>query len=232
MKEFGKALPHIRKKVKVHLDDKEPTQDKVLAAAITIMDRTGIRVGNEVYEELYGSFGLTTLRRKHAKISGENITFHFVGKKGVKQNIQLKSKKLARIIKQCEELPGYNLFEYVDPAGEVRTITSDLINEYIKTLAGDEFSAKDFRTWHGTVYALTVIHNNITSDEQLTIPRIIDAVAEELGNTRTVCKKYYIHPMIWELYESDELHSYYEKYCIGESQDKYEKALLAILQKI
>lgn len=216
MKEFGTTLPHIRKKVKVHLDDKEPTQDKVLAAAITIMDRTGIRVGNEVYEQLYGSFGLTTLRRKHAKIQGENITFQFVGKKGVRQNIQLKSKKLARIIKQCEELPGYNLFEYIDDNGNVKTITSELVNDYIKTLAGDEFSAKDFRTWHGTVYALTVIHNNITNEEKLTIPRIIDAVAEELGNTRTVCKKYYIHPIVWELYESDGLTIYYEKHCSGE----------------
>lgn len=149
----------------------------------------------------------------------------------MKQNIQLKSKKLARIIKQCRDLPGHNLFEYVDEAGEIRTITSDLVNEFIKTLAGDEFTAKDFRTWHGTVYALIVIHNDLQSEEKLSIPRIIDAVAEELGNTRAVCKKYYIHPVIFELYEADGLGKYYEKLS-GQEQERYEKILCMILDSI
>lgn len=105
MKDFGKVLPSVRTKVKTHLNEKKLDQKKVLAAAITIMDKTGIRVGNEVYEELYGSFGLTTLRRKHTQIHGELIEFHFIGKKGVKQDISLRSKKLARIIQECEHLP-------------------------------------------------------------------------------------------------------------------------------
>ena len=232
MKEFGETLPIIRKKVKAHLGEKSPTQEKVLAAAITIMDRTGIRIGNEIYEQLYWSFGLTTLRNRHAKVSGEKITFQFVGKKWVKQNIELKSKKLARIIKQCRDLPWHTLLEYIDESWEVKSLTSDLVNEYIKSLTDKDFTAKDFRTRHGTVYTLDVIHNNIINEEQLTIPRIIDAVAEELGNTRAVCKKYYIHPVVFELYENDGLVKYYEKHCNCEAQDRYEKMLCAILDKI
>lgn len=104
----------------------------------------------------------------------------------------------------------------MDESGEVKTITSDLVNEYIKTLSDKDFTAKDFRTRHGTVYALLTIHQNISNEEKLSIPRIIDAVAEELGNTRAVCKKYYIHPVVFELYERDELEKYYEKHCTGE----------------
>jgi len=150
----------------------------------------------------------------------------------VKQNIQLKSKKLARIIKQCKDLPGHNLFEYKDESGEIKTLTSDQVNEYIKTLTNEDFTAKDFRTRHGTVFALSVIHQDMDSEEKLTIPRIIDAVAAELGNTRTVCKKYYIHPAVFELYESDGLKKYYEKYCNCSDLDRYEKMLCAMLEKM
>ena len=232
MKEFGEMLPELRKKVQAHLNEPWLSQQKVLATAITIMDRTGIRVGNEIYEQLYGSFGLTTLRRKHTEVKGETIRFQFVGKKWIKQDIQLKSKKLARIIKQCKDLPGHNIFEYLDESSEVKTITSDLVNEYIKSLTDKDFTAKDFRTWHGTVYALSVIHDSMNAEEKISIPHIIDDVARELGNTRAVCKKYYIHPTIFELYEKEWLQNYYEKHCNCTDKDRYEKMLCAILEKI
>lgn len=151
----------------------------------------------------------------------------------MKQNISLKSRKLARIIKQCKDLPGHTLFEYIDINGDIKPITSELVNAYIKSLSDNDFTAKDFRTRHGTVYALLVIHTQSNNDDtaKLTIPHIIDAVAEELGNTRAVCKKYYIHPMIFELYESNGLEKIFEKFCRSKKPEEYEKALCSLLEK-
>lgn len=232
MKEFGGALPDLRAKVQHDLNQKELTKTKVLALAVTIMDKTGIRVGNETYRELYGSFWLTTLRNKHATISWDTIQFQFVGKKWVKQKIALKSKKLTRIIQQCRDLPWYDLFEYIDDQGEVKTIVSDDINEYIKTMTGKDFTAKDFRTWHGSLYALGVVHAGLDSEEKLTLPRVLDEVAKELGNTRAVCKKYYVHPVVFSLLEDDNLQSDMKKFCASCAEpDVYERLLCKLIEK-
>lgn len=232
MKEFGRVLTDLRKKIQYDLNDKDLSKTKVVALAVSIMDKTGIRVWNEVYEKLYWSFWLTTLHNKHAKILWDTIQFQFTGKKGVKQKISLKSKKLTRIIQQCIHLPGYDLFEYIDNTWDIKTITSDDINEYIKAHTGDNFSAKDFRTWHGTVYALWIIHSSFDSEEKITLPKIIDQVALELGNTRIVCKKYYIHPIAFSLFEDEEMKKYMIKFCANcKEANVYESLFSKLLAK-
>ncbi len=231
MKEFGKALPKIRQKIDSDLKQSELSQTKILALALTIMDKTWIRVGNEIYQKLYGSFWLTTLRNKHAIIVGETLQFQFVGKKWIKQNISLKSRKLARIIQQCKALPGHDLFEYIDTNWDIKTINSDLINHYIKDIAEDDFTAKDFRTWHGTVYALQVLHTIINGEEKQSILYIIDEVAKELGNTRAVCRKYYIHPLVFSLYEDEKSHTTIMKSCTVDDHTSYELLLCKLLNK-
>lgn len=232
MKDFGKELPKIRESITHALAQKDLTKTKVLALALTIMDKTGIRVGNEIYEHLYGSFGLTTLHNKHATITWDTIQFQFTGKKWVKQKIALKNRKLTRIIQQCKDLPWYHLFEFIDQNGEVKTIVSDDINDYIKTLSGKEFTAKDFRTWHGTVHALVVLSCSLDSEEKMTLPQLIDEVAKELGNTRTVCKKYYIHPIVFSAFEDEDMLKYIGKFCATCKEDNaHEKLLYKLLER-
>lgn len=188
------------------------SQRKVLAAVVSLMENTGIRVGSSFYEKLYGSFGLTTLKNKHVAISGEKITFSFRGKKGVYQNITLKSRKLARIVQQCREIPGKELFQYLDENGAKHGIDSGMVNDYIKEICGNEFTAKDFRTWTGTVCALEALIKSgcceNAADTNRAIIEALDVAANRLGNTRTVCRKYYVHPVILECYSNNTLDKY------------------------
>jgi DNA topoisomerase-1 len=153
-----------------------------------------------------GSHGLTTLKDKHVKIAGPSITFSFTGKKGVSHNISLHNKKLAKLVKHCREIPGKELFQYLAPDGTRKKIDSGMVNNYIREISGKQFSAKDFRTWAGTVNALEKIQeldqSDRLTDSAKTINEIIDYVSLKLGNTRSVCKKYYIHPVIFELVEN------------------------------
>lgn len=217
--QFGKAIPSIRKKLHKHLSLPGLPLEKVLAAVVCIMEKTSIRIGSSMYEKLYGSFGITTLKDKHVKINKEQMQFLFKGKKGVRQTLSLKSKRLSRIVKSCRDIPGKELFQYYDENGRHRSIDSGMVNNYLKQISGDYFTAKDFRTWSGSVHALMAIRemeeHYSPAEARRNIVVVLDKVAAHLGNTRSVCKKYYVHPLIISLYENNELQKY-----LYESQKK------------
>lgn len=176
------------------------------------MESTNIRVGNNAYEKLYGSFGLTTLKDKHVEITGSDLKFSFRGKKGVYHDINLKNRKLSKIVKACRDIPGKELFQYYSADGEIKSIDSGMVNAYIKKVSGGDFSAKDFRTWSGTIHAFLAFKEiggfESASEAKKKIVEVLDIVSKHLGNTRTVCKKYYVHPVILSLYESKSLEKY------------------------
>lgn len=300
--EFGKALPLIRQQVEKDLSLKGLPVEKVLAAVVCLMEQTSIRVGNNLYEKLNGSFGLTTLKDKHVKISGDKMQFIFKGKKGVSHNVSLKSKRLAKIVKACRDIPGKELFQYYDHDGNHKCIDSGMVNNYLKSITGKDFTAKDFRTWSGTVHSLiafkeiticstfednaedsirdrkqdrskdggrhggkdgrkngreksaeeldtaanltlaqassSTAKNTLTKAEiKSHILLVLDHVAAHLGNTRTVCKKYYVHPAIIELYENCRLHPYLNQLDDNETNHAddqltcEERLLMTILEK-
>jgi DNA topoisomerase-1 len=213
--DFGKALPEIRLQLEKDLNDKQLSERKVLAAVVSLMERTNIRIGNAFYEKEYGSFGLTTLKDRHVTFNGNSVTFAFKGKKGVDHKIKLKSKKLAAIIKKCRDVPGKELFQYYDEEGNHHSIDSGLVNSYIREISHADFTAKDFRTWSGTVHAFLALKAigccETITEAKRKIVEALDIVSEHLGNTRTVCKKYYVHPLILSLYESRKLEKYIEE---------------------
>lgn len=241
MIQFANALPQIRLQVEKDLAKKGLPQEKVLATVISLMERTNIRVGNNIYEKLYGSFGLTTLKDKHINVKGSTIRFSFKGKKGVHHDIDLKNSKLARTVQRCKEIPGKELFQYYDEDGKRQPIDSGMVNDYIREISGADFTAKDFRTWAGTVNAFLALKElggaETQTEKKKKVVEALDKVAERLGNTRAVCKKYYVHPLIISLYESDSLNDYYEQLDKIEQNDnrtdltKEEKIILSILEK-
>jgi DNA topoisomerase-1 len=212
MQEFGKALPAIRLRLEKDLALPVLCREKVLAAVVCLMERTHIRVGNGLYEKLYGSFGITTLKDKHAVIKGKAMSFSFKGKKGVMHNISIRNAKLAKIVKQCKDIPGKELFQYYDENGQHKDIDSGMVNQYIKEISGSDFTAKDFRTWAGTVQALLAFKElgpgETEAETKQRIVAALDAVSQQLGNTRAVCKKYYVHPVLLSLYEDKSLNDY------------------------
>jgi len=242
MLQFGETLPTIRLQLEKDLSRRNLDKRKVLALVVSLMERTNIRIGNNIYEKLYGSFGLTTLKDKHVNITGQKIKFSFKGKKGVYHDIDLKNRKLAIAVKNCRDIPGKELFQFYDENGQRHAIESGMVNEYIKEISGEDFTAKDFRTWSGTVNALIAFKEIETSadpEEKTTqkskIKKAIELVACELGNTSTVCRKYYIHPLIINLYESDSIKKYLEELDDIEVDDgksgltKEEKIVMKIL---
>lgn len=212
---FAKALPAIRLQLEKDLALPGLTQRKVLAAVVSLMQRTNIRVGNSMYEKLYGSFGLTTLKDKHVDIEGSKLQFTFKGKKGVEHDINITSKRLANIVKQCRDIPGKELFQYFDENKEHRSIDSGMVNNYIKEISGEDFTAKDFRTWAGTVNAFLAFKDlgffETQTESKKKVVEALDSVAKSLGNTRTVCKKYYVHPTIISMYENKSLEKYFNE---------------------
>ena len=212
--DFGKTLPSIRLQLEKDLSIPELCERKVLAAVVSLMERTNIRIGNAFYEKAYGSFGLTTLKDRHVKFEGNAVSFSFKGKKGVAHNITLKSKKLAGIIKKCRDIPGKELFQFYDKEGNRHSIDSGLVNNYIREISHADFTAKDFRTWAGTVHAFLALKSigccETETEAKRKMVEALDIVSEHLGNTRTVCKKYYVHPLILSLYESKKLEKYIE----------------------
>lgn len=215
MQLFAGFLPAIRQQVVKDLARPELGYEKVLALAIKLMELTSIRVGNDSYKKLYGSFGLTTLQDRHVKIDGADMSFEFKGKKGVYQKIALHSKKLARLVKQCRDIPGKELFQYYDQEHKRCTIGSGDVNNYLKQATGEDFTAKDFRTWAGSVSALCAFKTaggfDTVSECKKKIVSVLDDVALNLGNTRTVCKKYYVHPAVIKSYEDGRLFKYADK---------------------
>ena len=211
--EFGKALPLIRERLHADLAQSDLSRNKVLALVVAIMCETGIRIGNAAYEKLYGSFGLTTLKDQHVRMNKGRISFSFRGKKGVHQRITLRSRKLSHLVRQCRDIPGKELFQYFDGRGEHCAIDSGQVNGYIKEISGGNFSAKDFRTWTGSLQGLNAFLELGVTPEKITERRrnavaALDSVAAMLGNTRTVCKKYYVHPTLLTMYEEGTLEKY------------------------
>jgi DNA topoisomerase-1 len=201
---FVRALPKIRRRVRRDLRKRGMPREKVLAAIVRLLETTLIRVGNEEYANQNKSFGLTTIRNKHAKVTGSTVQFHFRGKSGVEHAIDLEDPRIAKIVRRCQDLPGEELFGYVDDDGNVHDIRSDDVNAYLHEIAGEEFTAKDFRTWAGTVLAARALQEFEQVDSQArrkkNVVRAVEAVAEKLGNTKTVCRKCYIHPQIIDSY--------------------------------
>jgi DNA topoisomerase-1 len=214
--EFGLALPSIRACIDHDLARPGLPEAKVMAVAISIMQQTGIRIGSSAYERLYGSFGLSTLKDEHVRIKGSELRFSFRGKKGVFHELSLRSRRLARLVKQCRDIPGAELFQYFDNDGQCRHVDSGMINAYLKDISGGHFTAKDFRTWTGTLAALEAFREigcsfSSATEGRRNINAALDAVAKQLGNTRTVCRKYYVHPGLLDLYESGKLAPYLKR---------------------
>jgi DNA topoisomerase-1 len=201
---FAQALPKIRHRTSVNLRLRGLRREKVLAAVVQLLEKTLIRVGNEEYARENRSFGLTTMRDQHAKITGTTVHFEFRGKSGVEHTVDLHDARLARIVKACQELPGYELFQYVDDHGARQTIDSADVNAYLREISGEDFTAKDFRTWAGTVLAAQALADVATfksgAEAKRNIVKAIESVARRLGNTKAVCRKCYIHPAILDAY--------------------------------
>ncbi len=212
LRSFAVALPKIRKQVEKDLQKKNLSYQKVVALVVKLIDMTNIRVGNDAYKKLYGSFGLTTLQNKHVKFQNSTIQFEFIGKKGIKHKINLQSKKLATLVKKCKDIPGQDLFQYYDASGNIHCIGSADINKYLQKISNQDFTAKDFRAWSGTINALSAFQEASIPENQTESKRkvieVLDSVASKLGNTRTVCKKYYVHPTVIAAYEKGTIWSY------------------------
>jgi DNA topoisomerase-1 len=201
---FGQALPRIRKRVKNDLARPGLPREKVLATVVRLLETTLIRVGNEEYARMNRSFGLTTMRDRHVAVSNRGVRFGFRGKSGVQHTIDLNDRQLAHIVKKCRDLPGQELFQYLDDDGNPQSIDSDDVNAYLREVAGAEFTAKDFRTWAGTILAAMALCDFEAFDSKTqarkNVVRAIETVAERLGNSPTVCKKCYVHPEIIDAY--------------------------------
>jgi DNA topoisomerase-1 len=204
MAAFVRALPGIRREVKRHLRLAGLCREKVVATVVQLLEKTFIRVGNEEYARENGSFGLTTLRDRHVKIRGGAIRFEFKGKSGIRHSLTVTDARLAKIIKGCQDLPGQVLFQYVSETGRRRLITSSDVNNYLRAAAGEAFSAKDFRTWAGTLIAARELaRKEPASTERMSKSTVVEAVkvvSQHLGNTPAVCRACYIHPAVIEAY--------------------------------
>lgn len=201
---FGRALPRLRQRVARDLRLKGLPRRKVLAVIVRLLEKSLIRIGNEEYVRQNHSFGLTTLRDRHAAVRGAKIELEFRGKSRIRRQVRLNDPRLARIVKKCQELPGQQLFQYVDEAGETHDVRSDDVNDYLRQATGQAFTAKDFRTWAGTALAARALRESADFESQAESRRIvaqaIEHVAKQLGNTKAVCRKSYIHPAVIEAY--------------------------------
>jgi DNA topoisomerase-1 len=204
MPAFALALPRIRQHVNHDLARPDVSREKVLASVVRLLEITFIRIGNMEYARDNESFGLTTLRNRHAEIDGSTIRFRFRGKSGIDHEVEIRDRRIARVVKACHDLPGYHLFEYVDEEGVIRTISSGDVNAYIRGIAGEEFTAKDFRTWAGTVQTALALASiggfeNPTQAKRNVVAAIKDT-AKRLGNRPATCRKYYVHPAVIDAY--------------------------------
>jgi DNA topoisomerase-1 len=201
---FSEILPLIRERVERDVALPELSRDKVLATVVWLLERTLIRVGNDEYARDNGSFGLTTMRRRHVTVSGAKLRFEFRGKSGIPHSVAVTDRRIAHIVQTCQELPGQELFQYLDAVGRRQSVDAGDINEYLRRITGRQVTAKDFRTWAGTTLAAAALRTlgSFTSEKKAkaNIVAAIDKVAKMLGNTRAVCRKYYVHPVILEAY--------------------------------
>lgn len=201
---FGQALPLIRARVNQELRLHGLPREKVLATVVRLLETTLIRIGNPEYARTNHSYGLTTLRNKHVAVGDSKVEFHFRGKGGKEHTITLKDRRLARIVKRCQDLPGYQLFQYLDETGQRQTVDSADVNSYLQEITGDDFTAKDFRTWAATVLAARVLKEFGVFDNQTqakhNVVQAIEQVAKRLGNTPAICRQCYIHPTVIDAY--------------------------------
>lgn len=236
---FGETLPLLRERLAKDLKKPELSREKVIAIALSVMEQTLIRVGNAAYEKEYGSYGLTTLKDRHVKVEGTDMRFSFKGKKGIYHDITLRDRRLSRLVKACRDIPGKELFQYIDENGDRHPIDSGMVNAYLHETMGDDFSAKDFRTWAGTVNALRLLAElepcESVKESKKNVNTILDEVSHKLGNTRTVCRKHYVHPQILEAYECQDLNPYIKQKARFKQSSPYgldgiEKLLLKFLK--
>ncbi len=203
MLEFGAALPRIRKRVKADLAapvGTTPGRETVLATIVRLLDTTFVRIGNEEYARANRSFGLTTLRSRHAAVAGTRLRLRFRGKSGKEHEVALDDPRVARVVRRCQAMPGQDLFQYVDAAGDVHVVGSADVNDYIRAISGADFTAKDFRTWHGSAHALELwVGQGAEPERRRTAKELLAEVAKRLGNTIAVCKKSYVHPRVLEV---------------------------------
>lgn len=206
---FGETLPRIRKRVGEDLQKHALSRENVLATVVRLLDATHIRIGNEEYAEQNHSYGLTTMQNRHADIHGSTVTFRFRGKSGKMHMVSVTDRRLARLIHQCQDLPGQHLFEYEDADGAIHAVTSTDVNLYLHEISGEHFTAKDFRTWAGTVSAALCLEACEVAKTQAAmkqnIIRAVTEASEQLGNTPAICRKSYVHPMILQCYECQTL---------------------------
>ncbi|HKP54728.1 MAG TPA: DNA topoisomerase IB [Chloroflexia bacterium] len=204
MIEFGKALPLIRKRVEKDLAKHGLPRDKVLATVVKLLETTLIRIGNEEYARTNKSFGLTTMRNRHVDVRGATLRFKFNGKSGKQHTVGIKNRRLGNIVERCHELPGHELFQYIADDGKPHPISSEDVNNYLREITGQDFTAKDFRTWTGTVLAAMSLQEFEAFDSEAqakkNIMRAIESVAEKLGNTPTICRECYVHPQVLDSY--------------------------------
>jgi DNA topoisomerase I len=237
MVEFGEALPRLRARVRRDLAQPGLPRDKVLAVVVSLLDATRLRVGNAEYAKANGSYGLTTLRNRHVRfVRAGRLLFRFRGKGGAEHEVVVDDERLAKIVRHCQQLPGQQLFQWVDDAGQRRPIDSDQVNEYLREAMGADFTAKDFRTWSATVRAITLLHSvplpEDPSERALNacIVAVVKAVAAELRNTPAVCRKSYINPRVFETWRSGELHKAIRE-DIASAPRKAERLALAFLRR-
>jgi DNA topoisomerase-1 len=206
---FAESLPAIRAKVQAHLALRGLPREKVLAAVVRLLDATLIRVGSDEYARSNKSYGLTTLKNRHVSVDGPALRFNFKGKSGKVWNLSLRDRRIAKVVRTCQDIPGQELFAYVDDAGKSRDVTSSDVNDYLRENSSKDITAKDFRTWHGTVLAAIALQEFEKFDSEAGAKRnirdAIERVAARLGNTPTVCRKCYIHPEIFASYAEGSL---------------------------
>lgn len=212
---FGERLPTLREAVRAHMREHSLSKDRVVATVVWLLEHTFIRVGNKAYAEENQSYGLTTMREKHVGVRGNRVSFSFTGKSGVSHELDVTNPQVAKNVKECLDLPGYELFQYIDENENKKTIDSQDVNEYLQTHTGRDFSAKDFRTWGGSVLAGDSLYLKGEAEDKFDlrnkISEVIELVSNHLGNTKKVCRTYYIHPVIIRSYERNILVPHFER---------------------
>jgi DNA topoisomerase-1 len=215
LKKFGEILPTLRETVNGHMRQHDLTRERILATVVWLLEHTFIRVGNKTYAKENHSYGLTTMRTKHVDVKGQKVRFSFKGKSNVYHELAISNPRVAATVKECIELPGYELFKYLDEDDYWWPIDSADVNEYLKTITGESLSAKDFRTWGGTTIAGDKLFQLGEPSEELplekAITQVVQEVSEHLGNTPAVCRQYYIHPQVIKSYEQDQLRAHFNQ---------------------
>lgn len=221
---FGECLPTLREIVSAHMREHALTQNRIIATIVWLLEHTFIRVGNKTYADANQSYGLTTMREKHVEVDGNTVTFSFKGKSGVFHELGVTHPRVAKTIRACIELPGYQLFQYLDESGNHQTVDSANVNDYLQAHTGADFSAKDFRTWGGSVIAADGLYQKgqpeSAADIKTNISAVVDIVSTHLGNTKKVCRTYYIHPVIIESYRNNTLVPHFERALKSKSAKK------------